>query len=61
MQTGLNISSADGYFLEQLYFLDCVRNGRKPEIVTPESARETVEVVRCEIESARSGRAVPLN
>ncbi len=55
VQSGLNITSAGGYFLEQVYFFDCIRNGRQPEIVTPESARETVEVVRREIESARQG------
>jgi len=55
IQSGLNISSASGYFLEQVYFFDCIRNNRRPEIVAPESARETVEIVRCEIESARRG------
>lgn len=54
--TGLNISAADGYFLEDLYFLDCIRSGRAPVIVTPESARDTVAVVRLEIASARGGR-----
>ena len=58
VQTGLNISSASGYYLEDVYFLDCVANGRKPEIVTPESARDTVAVVRLEMESARRGAPV---
>ena len=61
IQSGLNIGSAGGYLLEQLYFFDCIRTGRSPEMVTPESARETVRVVRAEIESARrQGRSVAL-
>lgn len=53
VQSGLNITSASGYFLEQVYFFDCIRTGRRPQIVTPESARDTIRVVRAEIRSAR--------
>lgn len=60
LKSGLNIRSSSGYFLEQAYFFDCIRNGTKPTIVTPESARETIEVVRAEIASARAGKAVEL-
>ncbi|MCK5804965.1 MAG: Gfo/Idh/MocA family oxidoreductase [Lentisphaeria bacterium] len=57
LQAGLNISSSSGYFLEQAYLFDCIRNGVKPEIVTPRSAMETIEVVRAEIASVRQGGA----
>jgi predicted dehydrogenase len=60
VQSGLNISSASGYFLEQVYFFDCIRKGIQPQIVTPESAADTVRVVRAEIESARTGAPVKL-
>lgn len=60
IQVGLNISSAGAYYLEDVYFIDCIQTGRKPEIVTPDSARETVRVVRAEIESARTGHPVEL-
>jgi predicted dehydrogenase len=53
VQSGLNIASASGYFLEEVYFFDCIRKGRRPQIVTPESARDTIRVVRAEIRSAR--------
>ncbi len=53
LHVGLNISSAGGYHLEGVYFLDCIAQGREPEIVSPESARETVRLVRAEMESAR--------
>ena len=60
LKGGLNISSSSGYFLEQVYFFECIRTGRQPEIVTPESARETIEVVRAEVASVRSGKAIEL-
>ena len=53
VQSGLNIASASGYYLEEVYFFDCIRKGRRPQIVTPESARDTIRVVRAEIRSAR--------
>jgi len=61
IQVGLNISSAGAYYLEDVYFIDCIQAGRRPEIVTPDSARETVRVVRAEIESARTGSPVTLD
>jgi predicted dehydrogenase len=57
VQSGLNIASASGYFLEEVYFFDCIRKGRRPQIVTPESASETIRVVRAEIRSVRRGGA----
>lgn len=60
LKSGLNISSSSGYFLEQVYFFDCIRQGRAPAIVTPESAKETIEVVKAEIASVRSGKVVQL-
>lgn len=50
--TGINISSADGYFEELRYFIDCVRNNRAPEKVTPESSRYSVELIEETIEKA---------
>lgn len=58
-KAGLNISSSSGYAREEEYFLECVRSGRKPEVVTPESARETVLWVRREMESARARKPRP--
>ena len=58
--SGLNISSALPYFAEQCYFFDCIRSGRKPETVTPESAAETVKTVRAEMQSEKTGQTVKL-
>ena len=57
LHVGLNITSAGGYFLEGVYFLDCIANGRLPQIVSPHSAMDTVRLVRAEIDSAKQGGA----
>ena len=58
LQTGLNIATPSALLLEQIYFLDCIKKGVKPAVVTPESARDTVAVVRLEMESARTDTPV---
>jgi predicted dehydrogenase len=55
LDVGLNISSAGGYHLEGVYFLDCISKGIKPQIVSAASALETVRLVRAEMASARAG------
>ena len=47
-----------GHFREIVYFLRCVRNGTAPNVVTPKDAAIAVEVVRSEIESARTSKQV---
>jgi predicted dehydrogenase len=60
LHVGLNITAAGGYYLEGVYFLDCIARGQAPQIVSPHSAMDTVRLVRAEIESARQGgRLVP--
>lgn len=56
----LNITTRLPYFYEQEYFFKCIREGVKPTTVTPEAARETIRVVRTEIESARSCKQINL-
>lgn len=43
--TGINLSGADGYSDEIMYFMDCIKNGREPERVSPESSLKSVELV----------------
>ena len=43
--TGINLSGADGYADEIAYFIDCIKNNRRPERVTPESSCYSVELV----------------
>ena len=60
LQTGLNITATSGYFLEQCYFLECVRSGRQPEIAPPESTRETIRIVRAEMQSAKEEKRIAI-
>ena len=43
--TGINLSGADGYADEIAYFIDCIKNDRNPERVTPSSSKRSVELV----------------
>lgn len=43
--TGINISGVDGYGGEIEYFISCIENGVKPQMVTPESSQKSVKLV----------------
>ena len=43
--TGINLSGADGYSDEIRYFMDCIKNNKEPERVSPESSLKSVELV----------------
>ncbi|MDF3128267.1 Gfo/Idh/MocA family oxidoreductase [Kiritimatiellaeota bacterium B1221] len=49
-----------GYDHEIQYFLECIASGEKPEVVLPESAVTSVEIVEAELESIRTGKTVEL-
>lgn len=50
----VNIDSADGYFNEIEYFLDCIREGKRPERSLPESSLESLGLVHKELESVKA-------
>ena len=50
--------TGDGYHREISYFLDCIENGKKPSIVTPFETRESIRLVRLEIEALQSGKVL---
>lgn len=43
--TGINLSGADGYADEIQYFMHCIKEGKKPEKVTPHSSCNSVKLV----------------
>lgn len=55
---GGNISSLGGYFNELQTFVACLLSGKPPVDATLEDARDSLEVVFAEIESARMRRVV---
>lgn len=55
-----NIKSKDAYELELEYFIDCVKNNKKPEIVNLDSIRKTIETITCLVKSLESGEIIRL-
>ncbi|MEX0742179.1 MAG: Gfo/Idh/MocA family oxidoreductase, partial [Phycisphaeraceae bacterium] len=51
---------SDGYHEELRYFVDCVANKRKPEIVTAEDAVQSIKIVEAEARSIETGEVVRL-
>ncbi len=60
-ETQGNIGSLGGYYNEIKYYLDCLEAGRKPGVVTPEGARESVRFSLAVAESATTGKVVSLD
>ena len=56
-----NIKSKDAYELELEYFINCVKNNKKPEIVSLDSIKITIKTINCLIESLESGNIVKFN
>ncbi|HCG77184.1 MAG: hypothetical protein COZ37_06085 [bacterium (Candidatus Ratteibacteria) CG_4_10_14_3_um_filter_41_18] len=58
--TSGNISELGGYYSEIEYFVECVGTKKKPSIVTPENARDSLALVLKEKESAEKGEKISL-
>lgn len=56
--TGANISALGAYWAEIRYLVDCIKSGKKPQVVTATQAKETLSVVLAEVESAREADTV---
>jgi len=52
------LGTKDAYEKELSYFADCIEKGRDAEIVTPESARNTIRIVTAELKSIESKEKV---
>ncbi|HYO09945.1 MAG TPA: Gfo/Idh/MocA family oxidoreductase [Tepidisphaeraceae bacterium] len=58
--TAIDCGPGFGYVHELRYFLDCVRSGEPPTVVTADDAVRTLRLVEAEVSSARSGHTVHL-
>ncbi len=56
----LKVPAGDGYLLELRDFIACLAKGKESEVVTPASAAQSVRLVELEMESALTGRTVPV-
>jgi len=57
-ETSGNLSDLGGYFNEIKYFIDCIKAGKHPEIVTPECGREAVRFSLAARKSAETSAIV---
>ncbi len=57
-EAGGNVSSLGGYYNEIVYFLDCIRENKRPETITPEEAAYAVRLCLAARESAETGKIV---
>jgi predicted dehydrogenase len=49
-----------GYEAEIRYFIDCVRNNRRPSVVTADDAAASIRLVEAEVQSAKIGKVVQI-
>ena len=49
---GINLSGVDGYAAEIRYFIHCVENEIKPELVTPESSQNSIKLIERILDNA---------
>jgi predicted dehydrogenase len=57
----VNVPAGDGYSRELAHFIDCLAAGRKSNVVSPESAMQSVQLVEAEIKSAATGKTIRFN
>jgi len=55
-----NISELGGYYEELNYFVGQIAEGKRPERIKPEEARQSLEICLAEIRSLKTGRRVAL-
>ncbi len=54
----VKVPAGDGYFHELSHFVQCVRSNRGSDVVSPESAMNSVKILEAEVESARLSKPV---
>ena len=54
------VVGGSAYTNEIRYLVECIESGKKPSIVTPWDARETIRLIHAEIASVQSGQPVTL-
>lgn len=63
-ETGKEITpktkDTDGYYEELKYFTDCIKKGKKPDIITAPSSRDAVWMIEQELRSIKSGKTEPI-
>jgi predicted dehydrogenase len=56
----IDAGSGYGYAAELRYFLDCVKTGQRPSVVTADDGVRSIRIVEAEVQSVRSGQVVTI-
>lgn len=56
----IKVPEGDGYEHELRHFVECIAKGKASDVVSPESALESLKLVEMEVKSARTGKTVPV-
>ena len=56
----IDLGPGFGYEAELRYFVDCVKKGERPSVVTADDAVRSIKIVEAEVKSAKSGEIVRL-
>lgn len=56
----VKVKGGMGYQHEIAYFVDCIKNGKRPRLVEPASAALSVKMVEAEVKSIKTGKVVSL-
>ena len=54
----INIDSVRPYYNEISYFLECIKSGKNPVVVTPEESLSSLEMLLAEVRSVKSGESI---
>ena len=55
MTSSINLKDTSGIYNEIAYFIECVKSGKVPAVITPEQSFESLNILLTELESARTG------
>ena len=60
MPGSINLKNTGGFYNEIAYFVECVKTGKAPTLITPEQSFTSLKMLLAEIESARTNQTLPL-
>jgi predicted dehydrogenase len=55
MTSSINLKDTSGIYNEIAYFIECVKSGKAPAVITPEQSLMSLNILLTELESARTG------
>lgn len=56
----IRLPKGDGYQRELAHFVDCIAEGKASDVVSPRSAVKSVRLIEAEVQSAMTGKKVPV-